>query len=166
MLQQQPFVSAGRRAPSLDTNERPFAEHLFSFQSKGQLSTLERFHRIATRLDELPCSLIPDDDVARAVIPFRDHSFERGVVIRMILGHHRESAHRRVIGWPLRNGPRFQNAFHLEPEVVVQMRGVVFLNDEDRLFRRAFRRALRLGCVAEIAHLLVSFQRVGHVDSK
>src|SRR5947209_14335280 len=48
----------------------------------------------------------------------------------MVLGCTCEPALNQLVGRPLRDGPRFQNARHLEPEIVMEMAGRVFLNNE------------------------------------
>src|SRR5690606_25324565 len=48
---------------------------------------------------------VPDDDLARAVLSGRDHAFERGIVERMVLGHHRQALVGRVERRALGHGP-------------------------------------------------------------
>jgi hypothetical protein len=87
MLQEQPLVPLATR-PSVDFHERPLAEHLFAEHAEGQLAGAHCFCGIIARLDELPRTVVPDDDVAASVVAGRDHPLERCVIVRMILGHH------------------------------------------------------------------------------
>lgn len=161
MLQQQPLVTF--RRPSLDLDERPFAKHLLSEHAEGQFSGLQRPHGVVPRFDELPCPLVPDDHTAGAVVPLRDDSFEPCVVERVVLGHHRQPFDRRVVGRAFRNGPRLEHPFHLQAEVVVKMRSVMLLNDEERQLHLAGPfRAGRLRRLFEPPHGAVPFQQVRH----
>jgi len=150
MLEQEPLVPLAPR-PSFDFHQRPLAEHLLPEHLERELARPDPFDRIF-RLGELPRAAVPDDDVAAAVVAGRDDSLERRVVVRMVLGHHRQALDRRIVGRPFRHRPRFQNALHLQPEVVVKMRRGMLLDDEDRQLRLLRLSARRLRRIAEVAH--------------
>jgi hypothetical protein len=154
MLEQQPFVALAA-GTSVNLHQRPLAEHLLSEHAKREFARANRLDGIIAGLDELPRAVVPDDDVAAAVVPGRDHALEGCVIVRMILGHHREAFDRRVVRRPLRNCPRFEHPLHLQTEVVVEVRGVVFLDDEDGELRFLRFSAGRLRRVAEVAHRFV-----------
>ena len=63
----------------------------FPYSRNVSFPDFSAFDRIVARLDELPRPVVPDDHVPRAVVPRRDHALERRVVVRMILGHHRQA---------------------------------------------------------------------------
>src|SRR2546421_12908597 len=68
----------------------------------------------------------------------------------MVLDADRESLHRRVERRLPRHRPALEYAVCLEPEVVVQPRGVVLLDHEDWLLVRLDPAGRRLGRLAEI----------------
>ena len=103
---------------------------------------------------------IPDHDSAAAVVALRDHALEILVIDRVILDLDREMFFAPLPGDALGHGPGFQNAVHLQPEIVVQPARVMFLNDEARRARdplrpRLFLRAARLGGDGKISFPLV-----------
>src|SRR5260370_555366 len=67
-------------------------------------------------------------------------TFSRGS--SAIFGRDGKPVQRRIERWPLRDGPGEQDALPLEAKIVVEMRGLVLLNDIGEL---SARRALRLG---------------------
>ena len=75
---------------------------------------------------------IPDDHFARAVLPRWNHAFERGIVVRVILGLHGEALFARIERRAPGNRPGLENAFAFEAEVVVQLPGGVLLDDEQQ----------------------------------
>ena len=82
----------------------------------------------------------------------------------MILGLHRQALVLRIDRRPLRHRPRQQHAVPFEPEVVVQVRGEMFLDAEEELvallpFRRR-RVAARFRRLREVALLAVILE--GH----
>ena len=83
---------------------------------------------------------IPDDDLAGAVLAFRDHAFERAVVVRVILGHHRQAFVVAVQRRSFRHCPGLQHAVAFEPEVVMQPSRRMLLHDEKQQARRPNRR--------------------------
>jgi len=162
MFEEQPLVSLAAR-PSVNFHQRPLAEHLLAEHAKREFPRANRFDGIIAGLDELPRAVVPDDDVAAAVVAGRDHALEGCVVVRMILSHHRQALDRRVVRRTFRHCPRFEHSLHLQSEVVVEMRGGVFLDDEDRQLRLLRLAAGRLRRVAEVAHRFVFLEQVGHL---
>ena len=79
----------------------------------------------------MPWSQIADR--AAAVLALRDRALERGVAEGVVLDLHRQPLDRRIERRPLGDRPALEHAVGLEPEIVVQVRGVVLLDDEDRL---------------------------------
>ena len=77
-----------------------------------------------------PGAPVPDDHVAGAVLPRGDDAFEVEVLDRVVLdvdGHPPDGrVERRALG----DRPRHQDAVDFEPEVVVQARRPVALDDE------------------------------------
>jgi hypothetical protein len=75
MFEEQPLVALAART-SVDFHQRPLAEHLLAEHAEGQLAGTHCLDRIVARLDELPRAVVPDDDVAAAVVAGRDHALE------------------------------------------------------------------------------------------
>jgi len=87
-------------------------------------------HRLEARVSPRPeRAAIPDDDSSRAVLALRDRALEAGVVQRMVLDLDGEPPVRRIEARPLRNGPTLEDAAGFQAQIVVQVAGVVFLND-------------------------------------
>src|SRR6266496_543690 len=70
------------------------------------------------------------DHLAGPVLAFGDDPLEILVFQRLVLGGHRQPLLARVRGGPLGHGPRLQRPAGLQPEVVVQAAGLVFLHHE------------------------------------
>ena len=75
---------------------------------------------------------IPDDHFARAVLPGGNDAFERPVVVRVVLHVHGQALFVTIEGRTLGHGPGQQHPIAFEPEVVVQPRGRVLLDDEQQ----------------------------------
>ncbi len=89
---------------------------------------------------------IPDDHLAGAVLPGWNHAFERGIVVRVILGLDGKALLAAIERRTLGHGPGFEDAVAFEPEVVVQPRGRMLLDDEqERPVPRRGQRRRRLG---------------------
>ena len=103
--------------------------------------------------------VVPDHHRAGAVIAFRNGSFKIRIVQRMVFHLHSKAAVSTLHGQAFRHCPGLEHAFHLQPEIIMQPRGVVFLDDETLLRSRA-RTHFTLGfsCPLEIAFRLVLFQ--------
>ena len=78
----------------------------------------------------LPSAMIPPADGAGAVFALGDFAFEVGVFERMVFDFDREASFAWLGAGSFRNGPALQDAFELEAEIVVIVRGEMMLNDE------------------------------------
>ena len=105
-------------------------------------------------------ALVPDRHGARPVLAGRDLAVEVQVLERMVLGVDRQPVVGGVGGDPVGDRPRGQDAIVLEPQVPVQPRGVVLLDDEPRLARRRRRLARGLAGLLEVALGAVGVQLV------
>ena len=104
---------------------------LLAVQVDVQLAGRDSRRRVGA-LVGFPRPRVPDDDVAAAVLPGRDHALEVDVLQRVVLDVEGGSAHIRVERRSLRDGPADEHARDLEPEVVVQPPGPVSLHHESR----------------------------------
>ena len=82
-------------------------------------------------LDGNPDTLVPHDDLTRAIVALRDDALEIRVLDRMILDHHREALFRHVRRGTLRDGPAHEGAAPLQSEVVVQPACGMLLDDKE-----------------------------------
>ena len=80
--------------------------------------------------------------IPAAVFPLGDRPFERRVADRVVLDLHGQPLRGRVERRLLRHGPALEDAVGFQAEVVVEVRGVVLLDDEDR------EAGVRLGALA------------------
>src|SRR5690606_2725866 len=85
----------------------------------------------------LPAATIPDDHLARAVLPGGNRSLEGVVIHRMVFDMHRHAFDRWIQAWALRYCPAFHRAVNFEPEVIVQSARPVLLYDKLRLAGRS-----------------------------
>ena len=100
-----------------------------------------------------PGAAIPDHHGAAAVLALRDGALELVVFDRMILDVDREPLLARNKARPARHRPAHHHAVEFEPQVVMQPRRVVLLDDVARSPLCAAGLAARLGGLAEVAFL-------------
>ena len=122
-----------RPAPSAGAHQHPRSFELVAVERELQVALLQR--RIDIVDFRRPGALVPQHHDAGAVA-FRDDSFERAVLDRMILDVHRQPLRLRIERRSLRHRPRQQHAVVLEPEVVVQVAGEMLLHAEEAALRR------------------------------
>src|SRR5690606_6684599 len=80
--------------------------------------------------DHVVRSDIPDHDGAAAVLTLRDGAFKREILQRVIFRLKGGTFHAHLCGDSFGDGPGLENAVHLQPKVIVEMRRGVFLDDE------------------------------------
>jgi hypothetical protein len=157
-LDQQP---CGPVLVAARAREDPRTVQLLALEAEVQPALAQRIERIGVL--GRPDPLVPQQHLAGPVLLLRDHAFELAVVERMILGLHREALVGRIEAWSLRHGPALQDALELEPKVVVQARRGVALDEIAQLLRVALELSSpRLRRDAEIAHLAIAFEALGH----
>ena len=147
VLHEQP-VLARLAIARLHAHERPLALHALAVQPHLQHALVDGLHRIGRHRVER--ALIPQLHCAAAVFALRDHALERGVVERMIFGAHRQPLGCGPRGGAFRDGPAFQHAVDLEPEIVMLAPRPVMLHAEPVTARRRVR-ARGLGRLREVA---------------
>ena len=97
-----------------------------------ELALLETLVRV---LEGEPDTLVPDDDLARAVVALGNDAFEIRVLDRMVFHHDREALLGDVGGRALGDGPTDEGPSPFEAEVVVEPPRRVFLDHEHPGFR-------------------------------
>ena len=99
-----------------------------------------------------PVAAVPELHRAAAILALGNGALEVAVVERMILGLHRQPLDLGIERRPLGHRPRQEDAVELEPEIVVQARGIVPLDDEAQFLGGGHGRlARRLVGLAEVA---------------
>src|SRR5690606_36108422 len=82
--------------------------------------------------EQLERAYVPDDHRAAAVLSGRDRPLEVEVVERMVLRLEGRTADLKLGGQSLRDRPRFQRSVHLQPKIIMQVGGGVFLDHKPR----------------------------------
>src|SRR5215217_1610992 len=125
-LEQQP-LGLGPAARAL---ERPAAGQLLPVQPELRVAGLELLGHRALLVEVAVAPRVPHDHRSGAVARPPDHALEVAVGERVVLDLDGEPLLARIGRRPLRNRPRLQHAVDLEPEVVVQRRRRVLVDDE------------------------------------
>jgi hypothetical protein len=73
---------------------------------------------------------IPNHDCAAAILAFRNSAFEVAVVQRVVFDLDRKSLVMRVERGAFGDGPGFEDAIELKPQVIMKVRCGMFLNDK------------------------------------
>src|SRR5258706_8188016 len=132
LLDQKPVVTkfpARAHVAIAHADQGPATFHALAVQFDLQVALFEIAQRRAFGL-WLPASLVPELNGAAAIFALGNCSFEGAVVQRMILDLHRETLDRRIERRRFRHRPGFVDAVELEPEIEMQSRCVMALNDK------------------------------------
>ncbi len=84
----------------------------------------------ALACDRRPCSRVPQHDGAAAILVLGDDPLERGIAHRMVFGADREALVVGIGARPLGHRPALEHAVDFDPEIVMQPRGIMLLDDE------------------------------------
>src|SRR6266700_312856 len=131
VLDQKPVVAAAAVALAIlpHAHQHPAALQFLAGNGELQLALAKSASGVA-RDFRVPQAPIPYHDGAAAILPLRDRAFKVTIVEWMILDLDGQAAIARAKGGPLRNGPGFENAIHLQPQIVMEPGGGVLLNNE------------------------------------
>src|SRR5580698_10206336 len=153
----------------MHADQMPTAAQLVAVQNKLEMAFGVALMRIAFRL---PSPAVPDHHRAAAILPLRDRALELVVFDRVILDVHGETLIVRIEAWTTRHGPAFHHAIKLKPQVVVQTRSSVFLDDVGkaapaRLVATRLRRDVEFSLLSvslerQLPHRLLSARLYGH----
>ena len=132
MLDQQPvgFLAAAAFAVPFHAHQHPAAVQALAFEDELQVAAPQPLLRIA---DRPPIAAVPELHRAAAILALGDGALEVAIVERMILGLHRQPLDLGIERRPLGHRPRQEDTVELEPEIVVQARGIVPLDDKTQL---------------------------------
>src|SRR5262249_47235993 len=157
-----PILRPFTRPALRHAHERPAAAQPLAVQLEVELAVGEPAFGIGERQ---PIASVPDHHRPCAVLGLRNLAFEGRVLEWVILGAYGEAAVLRIVARLLRNRPALQNAAVLEPEVVMESRGVVPLHDEVQLASSSPRTSTRLRRAPEIALALVGIELGRHTST-
>ena len=131
LLNQQPLIAFASRPARLDVDERKVSVEPLAAQPDLQVAFLD--HRGGFGLgarnilsvdrfgrERFPRTDVPHHHSAGAVITFRNNAFEIEIRNRVIFHLHGQTFVPRIERRPFGHRPRFQHAFHLQAEIVVQ----------------------------------------------
>ncbi len=153
MLDQQPVGALAAPTPLVAVpfhpHEHPAAMQALAFEDELEVALLQSLVRVALRQ---PVAAVPELHRAAAILAFGNGALEVAVVERMVLDLDRQPLDRRIERRTLGHRPRLEGAVELQPEIVVQARGVMALHHEaQRLAGGDGRLAGRLLGLAEVA---------------
>ena len=155
-LDQQPGILLVLR-PLAHAHQMPSAFELLAVEPEVQAALAIILVWIALRI---PAAAIPDHDGAAAILTLRDRALERVVLDRMVLDMDRQALFARDQARPARHGPALHHPVELEPQIIVQPAGGVFLDDVAAALR-ARGAATRLRRHPEITLLPIDLQAHG-----
>lgn len=144
VFDEQPICPVAAVAIIAHAHQHEAAVQAFAFQGElevtlgeGLLGALISFR--------FPIAPIPEHDRPTAILTFRNGAFEVAIVERMILDLNCQPLVVRVERRAFGDRPGFEDAIQLEPQVIVQPGGIMFLDDEaTAIAARELRIAARL----------------------
>ena len=129
MLDQQPFIFRSGLAQPYDHEA---SAQFLAVESKFQFAPRQLVARTQISFRRI-APLVPDNDLAAAVLALRNRPFEFSVLERMIFHLHCKPLVAGIHRRPFRHGPRFQDAVNFQSQVVVQPRSGVLLHHKNAI---------------------------------
>ena len=126
LLDQEPALAL-KIVATLEPHQRPSTLQLLTVEAEFDLALA------IARLDighRHPGAVVPHHHRAAAVLTLGDVALEVGVIERMVLDVDGEAPHLGIEARPLGDRPALEDPADLEPEVVVERAGAVFLDHE------------------------------------
>src|ERR1700757_4661947 len=136
-LDQEPVIALLARL-AVHPHEVPAPVQLLAVKLELEMALLQAPVRIS---DRRPRAIVPDDDRAAAILALGDRALKISIFEGMILDRDRKAFFARIEARAAGDRPALQDAVQRQPEVVMQPRGVVLLDDKDIAVRKR-RRAL------------------------
>ena len=140
--------------PRVHAHQMPMAVKLVAVQLEVEMALLHGLVRVFVRR---PGALVPDHHRAAAILALGDDALELVVFDRMIFDVDGEPLVAGHEARPARHRPAHHHAIEFKPQIVMQPRGVVLLDDVAALLAAGLPASLaaRLGSLAEVAFLPV-----------
>src|SRR3989454_2003547 len=128
-LLQEPILTPSLSHSGLD--DCPLPPKFRAMQSESHDALRERSGSVGSRGPaHVNFAEVPQDDFARAMVPFGEGSLEQEVVEGVVLNMNREALHLGIFAWPFRDRPRDEGPADFQPEVIMEIPGPVFLDSE------------------------------------
>ena len=127
---EEPVGLGGVRELAAHADEGPLPFHLRAVHDEFEAAGAETFVDVGVAGLRLPCAVVPEHDGAAAVLAFGDDAFEAAVFHGVIFDLNGEALVFDDVAGAFGDGPAFEDAVPAETEVVMEMRGGVFLDDE------------------------------------
>lgn len=129
MLDQEPVCPLAAVAVMLHAHQHEAALQPLAVERELEVALLELALRAELAL-RLPVAPVPELDGAAAILALGDRPLEIAIGERMILDLDGEALVGGVERWSPGHGPGFEDAVQLQPQVVMQPRRIMFLDDE------------------------------------
>jgi len=155
LFDEEPFLPF---PAALHVDQREIAVQLLAVQPEFQIAARQLL-RPRNAAQQVERAAVPQHHAARSVVARRDVAFEIAVFDGVVFHVRGEMLHRGVERRPLGHGPRLQHAIHLQPEIVVQPRGIVPLHAKEIAGGLALPVGRRFGRLLETAFGGVFIQR-------
>ena len=144
IFDEEPVRLAGARVVGVHADEGPAAMHLLAFKVELEMAFGESAIDVGIILYRFPFAEIPQHHGSAAILALGDGAFEVSVFDGMVFHLDGETLVGGQIARSFGDGPAFEYAIPGEAEIVVQMRGGMFLNDEGKRRGFVWRPGLRL----------------------
>ena len=125
MLDQQPVGAFAAESVAPHAHQHPAAFQLFPRQHEFEIAFGQHFFGVAIRLPE---AAIPQHHRAAAILAFGNGPFKIAVIERMVFHLHRQPLVGGIERGPPCHRPGTEGAVQLQPEIIMQPRGGMFLD--------------------------------------
>ena len=112
-------------------HQHPRALQLIAVQRELQVAFFER--RVGVGRLGRPSAMVPNHNRSAAILALGNDALEIAVFEGMILDLHGQTLDGGIERGPFGHGPREQHAIPLQAKIVMQVRGLVLLNDVEKI---------------------------------
>ena len=135
MLDQEPVVALAAIAIVAHAHQHPAAPQLGARKNELELTPAQCFAGVTVPVRH-PEAAVPQHDRPAAVLTLGDRAFEVSVLERMVLDLDGEALVAWIERGPLGDGPGFEHAIQLQPQVIVQAGCSMLLHHKARVVCR------------------------------
>lgn len=134
MLDEEPVLLAAATVTAPGPHQHPRSFQLLAMERKFQIAFLQRL--VDMGYLGCPSAAIPQHHRCAAVLWFRNDAFKITVLNRMILDTSCEAFHGGIERRTLRNSPGKQHSAPFQSKIIVQVGGLVFLHNVQKVTLR------------------------------